>query len=282
MKPALLDRLRTLDAEGSLPASRLPAAMRRELRALFDARILEERRAGAGRRVVVADPPGFRRWIEDRLPHGLDPDLAGSPRSIAVAAWRDAKVAARTDAEPVLIRAFTAEARLELDGAVLDILSLSHEAGCASFVLSPARQPTLQGRIGVVENLEAFLHAERLGPPLDAALYASGRLSSRVLAWMGAQGAVRWVHLGDYDPVGMSEYLRVSEACPGRATLWIPPELDALVARYGKPRLMEASPGVWTRVRQSEDPAVRRVVSVLDRHAAGLEQEILLRYDLPS
>jgi hypothetical protein len=98
-----------------------------------------------------------------------------------------------------------------------------------------------------------------------------------MLAWMGMQPTTQWVHLGDYDPVGLSEYLRVAKACPGRVTLWVPPGLENLVARYGKGLLMEASSNVWAKVRQSEDADVRRVVAVLDRHAKGLEHEILLR-----
>ena len=277
MKPALLDRLRALERDGSLPGSRLSPSMRRELRSLFDARILEERRSGAGRRVVVANEEGFRRWAEERLPNGLDPDLDGPPRSAAIAAFRDAKVARRTDAEPVLLRVFTEQAVVGIDGVALSARELTQRAGCVSFLLSEGRHVTLCGRVGVVENLEAFVYAEQLGAQLDAAMYAAGRISSRMLEWMSTQETTFWVHLGDYDPVGLSEYLRVAEACPDRASLWIPPDLEQLVARYSKGRLMEASPRVWAKVRQSEDADVRRVVSFLDHHARGLEHEILLR-----
>ena len=277
MKPALLDRLRALDQEGSLPGSRLSKPMRRELRSLFDARILEEQRSGAGRRVIVANEAAFQQWVRERLPGGLHPELDGPPRSAAIAAFRDAKVARRTDAEPVLLRVFTDKAAVEVDGVTLSGQELTQQAGCVSFLLSEGRQAKLSGRVGVVENLEAFLYAERLGPPLDAAMYSAGRISSRVLEWMGTQESTRWVHLGDYDPVGLSEYLRVSEACPGRATLWVPPDLEKLVTRYSKGRLMEASSRVWAKVRQSEDPVVCQVVTLLDRHAKGLEHEILLR-----
>ncbi len=276
MKPALLDRLRTLRAEGSLPASRLSTAMRRELASLFSSRILEERRSGGGRRVFVADSGGFERWLEHRLPEGLTPEVDASPRAAAVAAFRDAKVARRTDAEPVLMRALTPGARLEVSGVTVEALELTKRAGCVSFLLADERQPDLVGTVGVVENLEAFLYAERLGPPLDAALYSAGRMSRRLIDWMSTQDAVRWIHLGDYDPVGMSEYLRLAAACPGRVTLWVPLDLEALVSRYSKARLMEVSSSVWATVRGSEDPAVRRVVAVLDRYARGLEHEILL------
>ena len=277
MTPALLDRLRALDRDGSVPASRLSTPMRRALRSLFDARILEEQRAGAGRRVVVANQPGFLQWIEEQLPHGLHPDLDGPPRASAIASFRDAKIACRTDAEPVILRAFTDTMHIEIDGSTFSAKELTRQAGCVSFLLSEDRRVTLSGRVGVVENLEAFLHAEHLGPTLDAAMYSAGRISHRMLKWMALQRAAHWVHLGDYDPVGIAEYLRVTEACPGRATLWVPPDLEQLVSRYSKGRLMEASSSAWAKVRQSKDPAVRQVVALLDRHARGLEHEILLR-----
>ncbi|NOY25673.1 MAG: hypothetical protein GXP62_07345 [Oligoflexia bacterium] len=277
MKPSLLERLRVLKRDGSLPGSRLSKSMRRELRPLFDSCILEEQRSGAGRRVVVANTPGFHLWLADRLPNGLDPDLAGPPRAAAVASFRDAKVARRTDAEPVLLRVFTEEASVVVDGVKLSARDLTRQAGCMSFLLREGHHVVLNGRVGVVENLEAFLYAEQLGPPLDAAMYSAGRISSRMLEWMGMQEAACWIHLGDYDPVGISEYLRVAEACPGRVTLWTPPDLEQLVARYSKGRLMEASSRVWAKVRQSDDPVVCRVVALLDGHAKGLEHEILLR-----
>lgn len=279
MRAALLERLRVLAAGGSLPGSRLSTSMRRELSSLFDARILVERRAGAGRRIEVADPASFARWIEHRLPEGLEPSLEGPPRAAAVAAYRDAKVARRTDAEPVLIRGFARRPVLAVDGAAVDVCGLTEQAGCASFLLAAEREVVLRGRIGVVENLEAFVYAERFGAGIDAALYSAGRISGRRLAWMAQQVEVRWVHLGDYDPVGLSEYLRVSAACDGRAELWVPEDLETLVARYSKAAVMEGSTAVWATVRASADPAVQRVVGALERHARGLEQEILVRDD---
>ena len=253
--------------------------MRRSLRPLFDGEILVERRAGGGRRVVVADREGFARWIAHRLPEGLEPDLDGPPRSAAIAAFRDAKVARAADAEPMLLRMFREAAVLRVGGAPWSGVSLTAEAGCVAVLLSEGREVSLSGRIGVVENLEAFLYAERLGAGVDAAMYAAGRLSRRRLAWMAAQLDARWVHLGDYDPVGLCEYLRVASACEGRTELFVPPDLESLVHRYSKAGLMEGSAEVWARVRSSADPAVREVVGVLERHARGLEHEILVRSD---
>ena len=276
MKPALLCRLRTLTAEGSIPASQLSATMRRELKPLFDSRILEERRSGGGRRIYVSDAPALALWMAHHYPHGQDSMLDAPPRASAVACFRDAKVARRTNAEPVLVRILTGLAHLEVDGRALPGEDLTRDAGCISFVLNEDREVRLSGHVGIVENREAFLHAERLGPKLDAALYAEGRISGRVLDWMATQVDAEWIHLGDYDPVGLSEYLRLSEACPGRMQLWVPDNLEDLVAKYGKPKLMEASTEVWSTVRQSQDSSVHVVVAILDRHAMGLEQEILL------
>jgi hypothetical protein len=86
----------------------------------------------------------------------------------------------------------------------------------------------------------------------------------------------RVLHFGDYDPVGLDEYLRLREACPGRAELYLPQGLERLFARYSKPGLLRGTEAVLRRLRDCGLPEVRRVVDLMDRHGAGLEQEALL------
>jgi len=111
------------------------------------------------------------------------------------------------------------------------------------------------------------------------ALYAGGRLSGRILNWLGSQSMARAqiIHCGDYDPVGLDEYLRLKGACPERAELFLPANLEVLLSRYGKRELLQGSNGaVLARLRKTEDHEVRRLVRLLDRYGVGLEQEILL------
>jgi hypothetical protein len=198
-------------------------------------------------------------------------------RSAAVAGLRDAKRAPRADAEPLLLRGFGG-ACLHGEHRVLEVAEWTRRAGLAAVRLDAARSWGFSGTVAVVENLEVFLHVERLGLGCDLALYAAGRLSQRVLAWLASPplSESRFLHCGDYDPVGLDEYLRLANACPGRTRLHLPEGLETLLATYGKPELLRASPAVLARLRRCPDPDVARVVALLDRYGAGLEQEILL------
>ncbi len=84
------------------------------------------------------------------------------------------------------------------------------------------------------------------------------------------------VHFGDYDPVGVDEYLRLKKACPGRVEMYVPDDLEALLSQYGKPALLENSKAILSRLRMEQDETARHLVSLMDRYNCGLEQEVLL------
>jgi len=105
------------------------------------------------------------------------------------------------------------------------------------------------------------------------------RSSGRILNWLSssAMAQARIIHCGDYDPVGLDEYLRLKTACPERAGLYLPADLDDLFSRYGKGEILLGSNGaILARLRKIEDQEVRRIVELMDRHGVGLEQEVLL------
>ncbi|MEW6486621.1 MAG: hypothetical protein AB1578_01740 [Thermodesulfobacteriota bacterium] len=275
----LAGRLARLLAEGSVAATALSARQRERLGALFAAGVLGEVRSGAGRRVEVRDRGALAAFSRALYPSGLE-GLSGesaAPRSRAVAQVRDAKRAAGTDAEAVLLRGF-GEAKITGPAGALEVGEWTRRAGVAALRVAQSCPWGWEGEMAVVENAEVFLHLEALGLSCGLALYAGGRLSRRVLAWLASppMGGARYLHLGDYDPVGLDEYLRLARACPGRVRLFVPEGFEGLLAAYGKPALLAASPAVQARLRRAEDPEVRRVVALLDRHGAGLEQEALL------
>ena len=48
-----------------------------------------------------------------------------------------------------------------------------------------------------------------------------------------------FVHAGDYDPVGLQDYLRLSEVCLGRVSLYLSGNLESLFARYANRKRLE-------------------------------------------
>ena len=130
----------------------------------------------------------------------------------------------------------------------------------------------------IVENLEVFLHLEETGIACDLAVYAAGRMSERLLAWLAspAMSGCSVLHCGDYDPVGLQEYLRLRAACGSRASLYVPDDLMDLLRTFGKRELLSDSPAVLRSVRASSDVSVRHVLRLIDEAGCGLEQEALL------
>lgn len=282
MKPGPIDslarHLAVLADSSSLPASSISKADRKRLQSLFDAGVIEEMRAGAGRRLIVTNQTALRAFIQSLYPSGLE-ELKGilPARCKAVAERRDSKKAIVKNPTTLLIRGFNGCA-FQKDELRLPVAEWTESAGVAALCLNSVAGWQCQGTLGLVENLETFWHVERIAPFVDLAVYAGGRIGANILDWLSSPGMTeaKVVHFPDYDPVGMDEYLRIKRACPERTELFRPPFLEELFARYGKAQLLHDNSAVLARLRKSVDSDVRYVVGLMDRFGVGLEQEVLL------
>jgi hypothetical protein len=274
--------LKQLLKHGSVPASAVGRSGLAGLRGLLDAGALERARVGAGSVIAVRCREAVEAVARQLYPSGLDAGAVAEsmpPRAAAVAAVRDAKRSRRGAAEPVLLRAFHPVSLVGPSGGELDLLALTRLAGAAAVTLTAGVSWRFGGRLGIVENLEVFYHVERIAPTLDAALYAGGRLSGRVVEWLAgeAMSAAELTHFGDYDPVGVAEYLRLRRACGSRVALYLPANLSALMRRFGKRSLLAGrNASLLAELRAEADPALRTVVGLMDETGCGLEQESLL------
>jgi hypothetical protein len=227
---------------------------------------------------MVKEPVALQAFADRNYPSGFRGAGLDLPvRARAVAEVRDSKRGKGRCPATVLLRGFHG-CMLDADGASLAVAAWTARAGVAAVGLDRVVNFRFSGNLAVVENLEVFWNIEKVSLEVDLALYAEGRLDGKLLAWLAStvMQSVRVLHFGDYDPVGLDEYLRIKRACPGRTKLYRPDNLDELFRKYGKPRLLTDSAAVMNRLRRSEDPEVRSVVTLLDRYGAGLEQEALL------
>ena len=275
----LAQRLSLLLKDGHIPAGSLGRQHVRRMSPLFEAGILEYQRIGGGRRVVSNNLQALSAFVEKLYPGGLDgiDDTEALPRSKAVANFRDAKRALTSDVEPVLLRGF-GNAVLRSGNNELPAAHLTSIAGVTAMSLNDAPFWSFNGCAAIIENQEMFMHIERLGLPCGIALYAGGRLSRRVLKWLGSSVMqnCRYIHCGDYDPVGLDEYLRLATECPDRVELYIPSNLEDHFIHHGKSDLIKNSSEILSRLRKNQDPAIKKVVDLIDRYGVGVEQEILL------
>ena len=121
---------------------------------------------------------------------------------------------------------------------------------------------------------------ERLGLDVPIVIYGQGRLSKRLLNWLADQPDAKFslLHLPDYDPVGLHDFERIQGRLGRRAHLYLPLNLEELFAKYSKRQLLEKrkSQVLLGKVRHSDSSDVQRVIGLIDKHNAGLEQEALL------
>lgn len=275
---ALAKRLQVLISEGVLNASELTEAMRARLWDLFALGVLEDvkARGKAGRRVVANNGEALRRWVERNYPSGLTGHPASlSPRAAGVANFRDSKRGGRLEADLVFLRGF-GSVTIRNSRQVLPLGEMTAQYGVVGQFITDADPWRFSGTVLVVENGEVFLHAHEVLPPADVVVHASGRISERLVNWFALQDNLEVIHAGDYDAVGLADYLRLKHRMPGRVRLFIPPDLDVRVEKFGNREILEKSVGLLMAVRNLADEAARQVLESLDRHARALEQEYLL------
>ena len=276
MPDAFARLIRKLQAEGQVARSQFSARSLKELRSLFDAGVLIQERSGGGLVVALKEPESLQAFYLSRFP-SAGKLIGGSPRAAAVGMLRSAKRTRRTDMDPVLLRAMNPVV-CSRAGVECDLQAVTNQTGAACLILESGRFWTMAASIAIVENLECFLHFEKMGVAADVALYAAGRLSDLALTWLRSPelSQSRFTHCGDYDPVGLDEFLRLKAAVGDRAGLHVPVNLKQLVVKYGRAELLHDSIPILKRLRDASDESVRKVVDILQTTGCGMEQEALL------
>lgn len=273
--------LRRLATEGGLPLSACSAALLRWLAPLLATGVLVRVRSGVGERLEVRQPGVMREYVLQRFPGGLDAAPPAS-RAEAVLNWRDSRLAAPDAPALVLLRGLPGT-RVSTPTREVDLARETERHGAFALAVEDLAGHRLYGSVAVIENREPFFAAEQLaarGLPARSFVYAAGRLDQRVRDWLAAQTVqerepIELLQAGDYDATGLCEYLRL-RAAGARVRLYLPPDLEALLARHGKPGLKVSSPELESLQAQFQDPAVARLREWMARHGCGLEQEALL------
>jgi hypothetical protein len=270
-------RLRRLSREGSLPASLCGSAFLDFVNPLIESGVLVWKRTGAGQRLEARSFDILSEFIANTYPRDKAETGAEWNRIHGVARFRDSKALANDAPEIILLRAWSEDALL-IDAAQAGAAHLSREHGAFAFILND--RYSIQGRFAIVENPVLFHSMERLNLDLSGAVLSRGCMSQRFLQWLGSQkltsGSV--LHLPDYDPIGLSEFLRLRDRLGDVATLHLPADLEERFRIYSNPLLLEParSGAILSRLRASPAPQVQEVLQLIDRFGGGLEQEALL------
>ena len=270
-------RLSELIKSGTLPLSACGNAFMRTLRPALEAGVVIDEKSRAGRRLIVRNPEALFLFYAGRYPNAELFEDAPS-RVAGVAQFRDSKVFTNDAEEIVCVRGWK-NGTLCRDGVGIDVVRPTEEHGVFAFCLAANCSYSLHGFCALVENPVVFALIERLKLPIEFALLGRGRISTRLLDWLSATTHdFNLVHLPDYDPIGLNEFLRLRARLGGRIKLHVPDNIADLFARFSKRTLLEGfnSQAVLRYLRDSTDPDLREVLALIDQHNAGLEQEALL------
>jgi hypothetical protein len=271
-------KLRELVENGALPASQCGQAFLKLLAPMLDSKVLEWKRSGGGRRLVVNNADALRGFYRQRFPEANLPMGAGS-RVTSVSRFRDTKAMANSENEIISIRAWRNDALLK-DGKPVGAATITTAHGVFSFLLTKDCPYELHGSCALVENPAVFTIAEQLNLGVGLIIYGHGRISNRAIDWLArmTNSSFNLLHLPDYDPVGLSEFQRLHALLGKRVVLHLPADLEKRFHEFSKGDLLKKgnNQAMLAQLRRSDLPAVRSVVELIDCYNAGLEQEALL------
>ncbi len=126
-------------------------------------------------------------------------------------------------------------------------------------------------KICFVENIEPFLNAEKLLGKNFIFIHFYGRLpKEQILRRITCK---KYLHFGDYDYVGLNEFVRASNVYP-HASLYVPDNFEALFDKYSTKRKKHD-----TLYKNVLDSANKDVVMIRKKLESDLflEQQILFR-----
>lgn len=126
-------------------------------------------------------------------------------------------------------------------------------------------------RICIVENLDTFLVAEQLIGKDYVFLHKYGRIGKSSLHGLVIKEILVFV---DYDFNGLDEYLRIKEVFDF-AELYVPDNYDELFEQYSQD-LKGNKAQMSRRLKENNDPVVRKIRDSVLRNNRFLEQQILI------
>ena len=226
-------------------------------------------------------PEYLQQFIEKHFPEGVENTArTNMTRSESTRTFRNSKKRSRRTALPVFIRGFGESTLMYRNtGHTLNTARQTELFSVTSIMLMEDEPfPEYTGNIATVENLEVFTAFQRLNPKNTIAVYTGGRIHRLLLKWLSSPetSKARVIHYGDYDPAGLGDYLRIRSAREGATELFIPPDLNALVKKYGSETLLEKSAHLIPRLHETDDEAVKKVLEIILRNNSALEQEVLI------
>jgi len=272
--------LRELQDKGVVPASRFSASTQRLLTPLFTTGVLSKEGSRGGYVIRLNTPDAVDAFISRYFPsEGEHPLCAKTNRAQSILKHRDSKKGNTSQTPFVVMRGFN-ECRLCQHDRTMNAAALTQRYGVCALKVDKEHLWSFDGTIALVENLEVFWHIEHV-MDVDLAIYLAGRIANKIIAWFSstAMRQAKFIHVGDYDPVGLAEFLRVYKACGDRVKLYVPKNIAYLFSMYGNQDLIRNKPKnqeLLSQLKRSAHGDVLAILPLIERYGCVVEQEILL------
>jgi hypothetical protein len=282
MNPDLRAKCRRLLETGALPRSQCGAGFVRCLKPLFDAGVVRWEKSAAGQKLNVLNGVAYESWFAQHFPGTKVSSNLDLSRIQGVAHFRDSK-AVRSNLPIIICVRSTQDGALLKDGLPVETTRPTADHGLFAFLLANPTTYSLKGACVLIENLAVFRLFEHLNLDVHLAIWTGGISPNRFLDWLvsDVQHGRRILHLPDYDPVGMVQFLRYQRRLGDAVSLYLPHNMSFLFKKYSKAPLLlkPKSQRMLLRLRKAQHPDVQRVLALMDEHNGGLEHEALLITD---
>ena len=280
---AALGKLR-LSSTGILPGSGLSPAQRRALERFAQATgSVQLRPNGRGVVYEIIQPAVVERHWRELSPvdlADLDDDLPNRARNIATS--RSSKSAQHQhEIHYLLLKASSGPVTWQDDlGNQLDLRQSTDLQGAAALTIQDGNSWTTSGTLWLVENQALFDRLDWLPEsPNTSVAYYSGQLRNGLIDWLAAKprATTLWF-FPDYDGVGLLNYARIKARLGNSIRLWIMPDWEAHLTRFGNAELWQATSREFHAAlihlaKLDLEPDLMTLIQAMQRNGLALEQE---------
>jgi hypothetical protein len=222
--------------------------------------ILDTEKSGRGSKIVIINISSYESFFSK---HFSNDEITVISKSSNIRKLRDSKARQTKSASIFFIRGFK---NIKLNNENLDLSFFTK-----SFGLFSVQQPSIETeKICFVENLDSFLHAEKLFGDEFIYLHKYGRIGINSVKQILSKEVLVFV---DYDFNGLDEYLRIKSVYEN-ATLFIPQNFNELFDNYSK--AIDGKQQQSEKVAQSKLKEVITIRELVSKTNRFLEQEILI------
>jgi hypothetical protein len=228
---------------------------------LLRANIITKKPKGRGWVYTITNDTSFKEFFHNKYPNS---ELLVESEVDNQLKYKDTKATAISKERVTLLRGFQ---EIYVNGESVDLKYHTKHFDLFSVLLRELHVP----KICFVENLEVFLHIEKILSKEYVFIHFYGRLPNPTILKKIKTNEVLFAP--DYDLVGLHEYIKIKKVFES-SVLLIPKNFDELYRKYAKER--KANDTYYKNVATSTLKEVVRVREQILTQNKFLEQQILL------